>query len=131
DAYLVVHGCDYTTAHSLKDGAELWRLGDLNPKDRYDQTLRFVASPVAASDLIVVPTAKRRSVVAVKPGARGLIAAGSDGELWRRPKDTPDVPSPLIDGDLVYLCRENGVLDCVEKNTGKSLYQQPLHKGIY
>src|SRR5438876_6344762 len=48
DEYLVVHGCDYATAHRLSDGGEIWRLGDLNPKSRYDASLRFVASPVAA-----------------------------------------------------------------------------------
>src|SRR5262249_25045573 len=58
EAYLVVHGCDYATAHSLKDGSEIWRLGDLNPKDKYNSSLRFVASPAVSPDLIVVPTAK-------------------------------------------------------------------------
>ena len=34
DAYLIVHGDDYATAHSLTDGSEIWRVGGLNPKDR-------------------------------------------------------------------------------------------------
>ena len=34
DAYLVTHGNDYTVAHDLKDGKEIWRLGGLNPKER-------------------------------------------------------------------------------------------------
>src|SRR5262249_16273183 len=38
DAYLVCHGNDYATAHSLKDGEEIWRLGDLNPRTRYNTT---------------------------------------------------------------------------------------------
>ena len=109
-AYLVVHGNDYTTAHRLSDGKELWRLGDLNPKNRYNNTLRFVASPVATPDLIVVPTAKNGPVVGVKPDAVGKINAGSASEQWRRPRDTPDVPSPLVHDGLVYLCRENGAV---------------------
>lgn len=129
DAYLVVHGCDYTTAHSLADGSELWRLHDLNLKKRRD--LRFVASPAADADVIIVPTAKNSPVVAVKPTVRGQIKAGGEGELWRWPDNTPDVPSPLIHENLVYLCRENGLLLCLEKMTGKELYRHQLHKFIY
>jgi len=126
DAYLVVHGCDYATAHSLKDGSEIWRLGDLNPKENYNSTLRFVASPAVSPDLIVVPTAKNGPVVAVKPDAKGKITAGSSGEYWRLPKGTPDVPSPVIHGGLVYLCRENGTLVCLEAKTGAQLYSEQL-----
>lgn len=130
-AYLLVHGNDYTTAHDLADGRELWRLSDLNPKSNYNRTLRFVASPAATPDLIVVPTAKGGPVVGVKPDATGAIPAGADGEQWRRPRDTPDVPSPLIYDGLVYLCRENGTVICMDAKTGKELYNQRIHGARY
>lgn len=130
-AYLVVHGNDYTTGHRLEDGSEIWRLSDLNPKARYHPTLRFVASPVATPDLIVIPTAKNGPIVGVKPEARGSFVTGSPYEQWRRAANTPDVPSPLVYDGLVYLCRENGVLICLDGKTGKELYQQPLHRAIY
>jgi outer membrane protein assembly factor BamB len=129
--YLVVHGCDYTTGHRLADGAEVWRVADLNPKDAYNGTLRFVASPVASHDLLVVPSAKNGPVVGVKPDARGTVAAGSPSEQWRRAHNTPDVPSPLIHDGLVYLCRETGVLICLDAKTGRELYQQRLHGARY
>ena len=44
---------------------------------------------------------------------------------------TPDVPSPLIHGGLVYLCRERGQLICLDAKTGKELYQQQLARGNY
>ncbi len=130
-AYLVTHGCDYAIAHRLENGEELWRLGDLNPKNRYNRTLRFVASPVAAADLIVVPTAKNGPVVGVKPSASGMIRSGSPGEQWRRAKNTPDVPSPLVHDGLVYLCREDGTLICLDAKTGEQLYMESLHKQRY
>jgi len=123
-----VHGCDYATAHRLTDGSEIWRLGDLNPAVGYNRTLRFVASPVAVDDLIVVPSAKNGPVVGVKPDAKGAIATGSPFEQWRRPHNTPDVPSPLVRDGLVYLCRETGVLICMEAKTGKQLYEERLHR---
>jgi outer membrane protein assembly factor BamB len=131
DACLVVHGNDYTTGHSLTDGKELWRLGDLNPKAKYNGTLRFVASPVATPDLIVVPTAKNGPVVGVKPGGTGPIIAGGEQEQWRRPHDTPDVPSPLVYDGVVYLCREDGVVIAMDAKTGKELYKERIHAAKY
>ncbi len=131
EEYLVVHGCDYATAHRLADGGEIWRLGDLNPKSKYDSSLRFVASPVAVPDLIVVPTAKNGAIVAVKPEAKGALAAGSPFEQWRKPHNTPDVPSPLVQDGLLYLCSERGVLSCMDAKTGTEHYQTRLHSARY
>ncbi len=126
-SYLVCHGNDYATAHSLEDGKEIWRLGDLNPKDRYNRFLRFVATPVCTPDLIVVPTAKNGPVVGVKPEAQGKITAGSKYEQWRLRSGTPDVPSPLVLDGLVYLCGEAGGLTCLDAGTGKVLYRRRTH----
>src|SRR5581483_18801 len=82
DAYLITHGGDYAVGHRLKDGSEIWRVGELNPKEpRYRPDYRFVATPAASKDLIVVPTAKRGVVVGVKPDAQGLVRPGSPYEL--------------------------------------------------
>jgi outer membrane protein assembly factor BamB len=131
DAYLVIHGCDYTTGHRLDNGAEIWRVGGLNPKDHYNATLRFVTTPLATPDLIVIPTAKRGPVVGLKPDASGMVEPGSRFEQWRMPKNTPDVPSPLIHDGLLYLCGESGQLTCLEAKTGKELYSQKLHAARY
>jgi outer membrane protein assembly factor BamB len=131
EAYLVTHGNDYAVAFSLKDGSEIWRLGDLNPKRRYNPTLRFVASPVATPELIVVPSAKKGPVVGLKPDARGLVMAGNKYEQWRRPRFTPDVPSPLVHDGLVYLSREDAFLDCLDAKTGEQLYSKRLHSARY
>lgn len=127
-AYLITHGCDYAIAHRLDNGAEIWRLGDLNPKDHYNKTLRFVASPVATPDLIVVPSAKNHAVVGVKPDATGMILPGSSHEQWRKPDGTPDVPSPLVHDGLVYLCGENGMLTCLDAKTGEQLDRKSIHR---
>ncbi len=130
-AYLITHGNDYAIAHRLDDGKEIWRVGDLNPKNHYNRTLRFVASPVASDDLIVVPSAKNGPVVGVKPSASGLVRTGSSDERWRMTKNTPDVPSPLVHDGLVYLCRENGLLLCLKANSGEQMYAESLHKQRY
>lgn len=122
--YLLTHGADFVVAHSLKDGSEIWRCGDLNPKGRYNNTLRFVASPVCVPGLIVVPSAKNGPVFALKPDIKGDVTEKADAFLWKKPAGTPDVPSPLVVDGLVYLCRENGNLTCVDAKTGEQFYEQ-------
>ena len=130
EAYLVAHGNDYATAHSLKDGSEIWRVGDLNPKGKYNPTLRFVATPVCTPELIVVPSAKNMGVVGVKPNAKGMIVK-SEFEQWRMTAGTPDVPSPLVHDGLVYLCGEQGKLTCVDAKSGTQYYSERIHGDRY
>jgi outer membrane protein assembly factor BamB len=122
-AFLVTHGGDYAIAHHLDSGDEIWRCGNLNPKNRYNSTLRFVASPVAGEGLIIVPTAKKGKVVAIRPGGSGDITDSTEHIAWTLPRNTPDVPSPLIRDGLVYLCRENGNLVCLDASTGEVHYE--------
>jgi outer membrane protein assembly factor BamB len=131
EAYLITHGNDYAIAHKLDDGSEIWRVGGLNPKDSYRRDLRFVASPVATPDLIVIPSAKDHGVVGLKPDAEGSVMPGSKHEAWRLKNSTPDVPSPLVHDGLVYLCRENGTLICLDAKSGEEKYSQKLHAAIY
>lgn len=123
--FLLTHGCDWIVAHDLKDGHEVWRCGDLNPKGAYEPTLRFVASPVAVPGYIVVPSAKNRGVLCLKPDGKGDITDLPEYSHWRWTSNTPDVPSPLVVDDLVYLCKENGTLICAEAKSGETLYEEP------
>jgi outer membrane protein assembly factor BamB len=128
EEYLVVLGCDYATAHRLSDGAEVWRIGGLNPPDRYSMAFRIIASPVAGPGLLVIPTARGSTVVAVRSEP---AASGAAPEEWRIARGSPDVPSPLVYEGLVYLCRENGVLIVLDAKTGKEVYQKALHRDRY
>jgi outer membrane protein assembly factor BamB len=136
DEYLVVLGCDYCTAHSLKDGAEIWRVGDLNPRSRYNRAFRIIATPAASADLIVVPSARDGPVVGVKPEAKGTVKVGGPHEQWRQPsKKSPDVSAPLIHHGLVYLCRQygkdQGALICLDGKSGQELYHEHIHEARY
>lgn len=128
---LLSHGADFIVAHDLKDGSEVWRCGGLNRRDDqvlpYDPTLRFVASPVSAPGIIVVPSAKQHPVLAIRPDGKGDITGAGDKLLWSW-KRTPDVPTPLIIGDLVYLCMENGNITVLEAMTGKEVYSEATHR---
>ena len=128
---LLSHGADFIVAHDLKDGHEVWRCGGLNRRDDtvlpYDPTLRFVASPVSAPGIIVVPSAKQHPLLAIRPDGQGDITTVADKHLWSW-KRTPDVPTPLIIDDLVYLCMENGNLTVLEAQSGREVYSQATHR---
>ncbi len=126
---LVSHGNDYTIGHDPKDGAELWRLGDLNPKEKYNRTLRFVSSPLATPGLIVVPTAKNGAVLGLDPRAKGKVdRQNAAHQKWRIDSGTPDVASPLLYEGLVYLIGNNGVLACLDASTGAAVYKERADK---
>ncbi len=129
--FLLTHGADYIVAHRLSDGEELWRCGGLNPKGKYNNSLRLVASPVAVPGLIVVPSAKSGPVLGLHPDGSGDITDSESVRAWKWPANSPDVPSPLVHDGLVYLCRENGVLYCVDAETGQQLYEQRMHSDRY
>lgn len=137
---LIIHGCDYATAHRLTDGSEIWRLGDLNPLKpgaKYHVTYRFVSTPLATSESIIIPTCKEGPVLAVNPEASGLLKRGSKFVQWRNEDLSPDVPLPLVHDGLLYLIREYkpirefGNLICLDVKTGKQHYKQALHEDRY
>ncbi|MCA9194944.1 MAG: PQQ-binding-like beta-propeller repeat protein [Planctomycetales bacterium] len=133
--FLVVHGANCTTAHSLQTGAELWRFSNLNgPTDinpgRYDPTFRFVASPGTANGKIIIPTAKEGPTVTLN------VTSDSSGELSQQPSSiawkldrTPDVSIPLAVDNLVYLLHKDGRLQCVDLASGQEKYFERTHSG--
>ncbi len=121
-AVLVVHAADYTTGHAVADGKELWRVAGINPKgENYNRTLRLVASPVARKGLMVVPTAKKGAVI-------GYQISGTEKpeQVWRLERGTPDVASPVVYRDYVFLAGENGVMQVLDASHGEVLTKKRL-----
>lgn len=131
--FLVTHGADCTAAYDLKTGKELWRLNGLNGPAKYnpgefDPTFRFVASPGVVPGTIVVPTAKKGPMVALKIGAgiQGDITGNQEFVRWFDSK-TPDVSIPLIHDGLVYCLQKDGRVFTYELESGKELYFERTH----
>ncbi len=131
--FLVVHGADCTTGHSLETGEELWRFGDLNGPtqvnpDPHDITFRFVASPAVGQGKIIIPTCKGGPTLAinVNENLKGNANQATNIAAWTLP-ETPDVSIPLIVDGLVYLLHKDGKLQCVDLATGRQLYYERTH----
>ncbi|MDZ4850108.1 MAG: PQQ-binding-like beta-propeller repeat protein [Pirellulaceae bacterium] len=135
--FLVVHGADCTTGHSLSDGKEIWRLADLNGPTKLnersnDPTFRFVASPLVIPGSIIVPTAKNGPAVAINAESMlaGELSKNASAVRWVYPT-TPDVSIPLVVNGLVYFVQKNGKIQCLDLATGKEYYSERLHNSEY
>jgi len=71
--------------------------------------------------------AKRKSVnsmQAIKLGGRGDMTASAI--KWQHYKTLPNVPSPLLYGDVIYLVKDGGIVTSLDKRTGEVLKQGRL-----
>ncbi len=121
---LFVTGADHVTAHDVRDGREVWRVGDLNPEQ--DRLYRSIASSVLAGSQLLVPYARGSTLTAIRLGGQGNV---TDSHVaWVRDDVEIDVPTPAVANDKVYLCSDKGHVSCLEVATGKTLWEQQLPK---
>jgi outer membrane protein assembly factor BamB len=125
-AELIVTGGDVVSGHDPATGREYWRADVLNP--RRDRAYRIVASPTIVGDLIIAPT-RNSPMVAMRPGGNGDVA--STHVVWSFTQG-PDVPTPVSDGKLLYVVRDNGVVFALDVRTGSTVYgPERLPSGTY
>lgn len=121
---IVVSGGDYVTGHDPATGEELWRLGGLNPEK--NGNYRVVASAVIGGDMLFVPTRKEPFQ------AFRLGAAHAAPELAWTTREGPDVPTPVTDGERLYVVKDNGVMLALDPGSGDVVWgPQRLEVGTY
>jgi outer membrane protein assembly factor BamB len=113
---IVITGGDVVTGHDPKTGKELWRADVLNPGN--STSYRIVASPVVTGGLILAPS-RNNPLVALKPGGTGDVSTSH--VVWTFDRG-PDVPTPVSDGERVYVVTDSGVVYCLDLKTGATIY---------
>jgi outer membrane protein assembly factor BamB len=125
-AELIVTGGDVVSGHDPATGREYWRADVLNPRD--SRSYRIVASPIIVGDVIIAPS-RNNPMVAMRPGGSGDVA---DSHVVWRFEQGPDVPTPVSDGSLLYVVRDNGVVFALDVQTGERVYgPERLPSGTY
>jgi outer membrane protein assembly factor BamB len=123
---IVLTGGDVVTGHDPASGKELWRADGLNPTN--SPVNRIIASPLVNDGIIYAPT-RIRPLLALKAGGRGDITKSH--LLWTF-NNGPDVPTPVTDGQYLYLPNDRGIVWCVDARTGKEIYGgQRIKPAIY
>lgn len=112
---VVMNGQTCIRGYELETGKELWRIAG--------KAQRPVTSAVAINDLVVVASGFRGSYGgAFKLSGRGDLK-GTDNVVWSWEKNTPDLASPLLSGDLLYMHKaKSAALSCVNPLTGEAYY---------
>jgi outer membrane protein assembly factor BamB len=124
---LIISGADYVTGHDLNTGKELWRIGGFNPTN--NSFNRTIASSIVIGDKVFTTSTRGRPFIAFRAGGSGNITGKS--EIWNNNLGA-DVPTPTTDGKYIYVLVDNGVLNCIEAQTGKVIYQgKRIENGTY
>lgn len=134
---VIVNGYQRIGGYDLNTGKELWWMkghGDIP-----------VPTPVVAHDLIYITNAHggKSPVYAIKTTAEGNITFAAEGDGAAGPPSEPGphfgwahlnignyMQTPVVYGDYIYLCRDQGIMACYEAKTGKKIYRERLAEGI-
>jgi len=120
---VVCNGFKHIGGYDLETGKELWNLvggGDAP-----------VPTPIVAHDLVFITNAHGRMapIYAIHPGASGEISMKHEKMAWSSERRGNYMQTPLVYGDELYCCRDNGVLTCYDARTGKEYYDERLGDG--
>ena len=124
-AELIANGSKAIRGYDPLTGKELWRL---TPNSEVT-----TPTPIVAHDLIFVTSGYRpiQPIYAIKLGATGDISLkeGKDSNefiAWSKTRGGPYMPTPVVYGDELYTCSNQGVLTAYKAKTGERLYQERL-----
>ena len=84
--------------------------------------MRTVSSPVAVAGLLFGTTGSGKGgnyVVAVKPQKNPI-------EVYRVTTSAPYVPTPVSDGELMFLWSDNGIVSCIEAANGEVIWRERI-----
>lgn len=121
---VIVAATRRTRAYDLKDGRLIWECAGLSGN--------VVATPVHDRGVVYVANSyETRAMLAIRlEGARGDVTGGEQ-VVWIRSRDTPYVPSPLLDdGKLYFLKHYQGMLTAVDAADGRLLFGPTRLPGI-
>jgi outer membrane protein assembly factor BamB len=113
---VIVNGWKHIGGYDLATGAERWKLtggGDIP-----------VPTPVIAHGLVFITNAHGRMapIYAIRTTATGDLGEGEGSEhmAWMVPRRGNYMQTPLVYGDHLYCCADNGVLTCYDAVTPAS-----------
>jgi outer membrane protein assembly factor BamB len=124
-AELITVGPKRIRAYDPATGKELWFLGPMSEIT--------TPTPFVAHDLIFITSgyAPIQPIYAIRPGGNGDLTLkdgkdSSDFIAWSKQRGGPYMPTPIVYGDLLYTCNNQGVLTAYNATTGERVYQARL-----
>jgi outer membrane protein assembly factor BamB len=104
---LVALAVPWVISYAANDGSEIWRAevldGEVTPSPIFSDGTLFVISP-------------SNKLQTIRPDGHGDVSKSHLG--WEVEDGVPDVPSPVSDGELVFVVDSSGVLTCYDARDG-------------
>lgn len=127
---ILVNGWHHTGAYHFATGKEIWKLdggGDIP-----------TPTPIVAFGLAYFTSAhgNHRPIRAIRLTATGDITPPkiedtNEHIAWVHDKMGNYMQTPIVVGDYIYACYDNGVLSCFDAKTGEVQYRERLNGGGY
>jgi outer membrane protein assembly factor BamB len=126
-AQLICNGWKHIGSYELASGKELWKLeggGDIP-----------VPTPVVGEGLVYITNAHGRMapVLAIDVMAEGTLDLDPEKSAhmrWRDLRRGAYMQTPLVLGEFLYVCKDNGVLTCFDAAGGEVVYEERLGDGV-
>jgi len=120
----VISATNRVRGYDLATGDVVWACGGLSGN--------VVATPVAANGIAYVANSyDTREMMAIRMTGAKRDITGTGAVLWTRHQHTPYVPSPVLyDGALCFLRHYQGVMTCVQAETGTEIFGPARLDGI-
>ena len=122
---VVTAGAKAIRGYDALTGKELWTLGPMAEI--------ATPTPFSAFDLIYVTSGYRpvQPIYAIKPGGSGDLSlkdkqVSNEFVAWSKDRGGPYMPTPIVYGELLYTCSNQGVLTAYNAKTGERVYQERL-----
>jgi outer membrane protein assembly factor BamB len=123
-AELITSGTKYYRGYDPLTGKELWRLADgVDVK---------IPTPIVYNDLFFIgggSSHERNPFYAIRAGAKGEIKPDTKGVAWQTSKIRAHLVTPIVYGDYLYACTDNGILSQYRAQTGESTFRARLGSG--
>ena len=125
-AQLILNGYHHSGAYDIETGEEVWKLvggGDVP-----------VPTPIVAHELIFLTSAhgRMRPIYAIDGAAEGLLTMDPnecEHMAWSHRSAGIYMQTPIVYGEELYACADNGVLACYDAGTGERIYKERLGDG--
>lgn len=125
---VICNGYHNIAGYDFKTGERLWTTrggGDVP-----------VCTPIVSHGLIFITNAHGplAPIYAIDPAATGKLPTPS-AEItsrfiaWYEARGGNYMQTPIVVGDLIYFCRDNGVLTCYKPESGEKVFSDRLGKG--
>ena len=125
---ILVNGWKHTGAYAFETGKEIWNLnggGDIP-----------VPTPIVGHGLAYFTSAhgRYRPMMAIRLEAMGDITPEEIGQTnaaiaWAHPREGNYMQTPILIGDFLFSCTDNGIVSCFDAKSGKIEFSERLTSG--